>query len=171
MFYSQKKKYAQPVDEYNRSKENCRRQIILKAVGDEMNSNDATSKDYCCDVCTEDKVDPQLDVLKPGKTTAKRRKAVRVIDEEAQGELRHRLIEARSTVIAENPTLRMLGYSLVCPEVTINELCNQAKFINKEDDLSVLFGIKTVFRKKFYEIIMDVVSSLPQTKRRRLNNN
>ena len=31
MFFSQKKKYAQPVDEYNRSKENCRRQIILKA--------------------------------------------------------------------------------------------------------------------------------------------
>ena len=76
-------------------------------------------------------------------------------------------MQARDAVIAENLTLRMVGSTLVCPDVTIDELCTQAKFINKEEDLISLFGIS----KKFFDIIMDVASTikLSQKKRRRLN--
>ena len=40
----------------------------------------AHNKEGCCDVCIEDGIDLQLDILKSVKATAKRRKALRVID-------------------------------------------------------------------------------------------
>ena len=145
--------------------------ILLKGVGEANQSIGFNSEQPCCDVCTNGRIDPQLDVLQPGSATTKRRKAVWSFDDTSREELKRRLVQVRDSVIAENPTLGMVGSTLVCPDVTIDELCVQAKFISKEDDLDILFGIRTIFRNKFFNIIMDVASTLPPSPKKRRRRN
>ena len=145
--------------------------ILLKGVGENVRSGEVNSEQPCCDICTNGKIDPQLDILQPGSANSRRRKAVWTFDDTSREELKRRLVQARDSVIAENPTLRMVGSALVCPDVTIDELCVQAKFISKEDDLNILFGIRTIFRKKFFNIIMDITSTLPPSPKKRRRRN
>lgn len=145
--------------------------ILLKGVGENVRSGEVNSEQPCCDICTNGKIDPQLDILQPGSANSRRRKAVWTFDDTSREELKHGLVQARDSVIAENPTLRMVGSALVCPDVTIDELCVQAKFISKEDDLNILFEIRTIFRKKFFNIIMDITSTLPPSPKKRRRRN
>ena len=104
------------------------------------------SEQPCCDTSTEARIDPQLDLLQPGSVAGKCRMALWKFDKTSNKELKCRLVQARELVIAENPSLGMIGSALVCPDATIDQLCFQAKFIETEDNINILFGIRTIFR-------------------------
>ena len=59
--------------------------------------------------------------------------------------LKNELRMERDRYIQENPCFMMTGFSFVCPDVTIEELCSQAMYIQIPLDMS-LFGIKTELR-------------------------
>lgn len=80
--------------------------------------------------------------------------------------LKNELRMERDRYMQENPCFLMTGFSFVCPDVTINELCSQAMYIQTSSDIS-LFGIKPELRDRFFNITSSVLSKPASNKRRR----
>ena len=172
LFYSSsKKKSNKKVNEdktllkFAHDQENCRRRTLVSGMGGRIDN--LVRSERCCDLCTPSAIPckGRLDVTQAGMPSKrKRRIAVRVITDNLLGSLKQRLCLERSTYIQENPCLRMVGPSFVCPDVTIDEICKQAEYISSVDDIS-LFGIRTDLKHRFFNIITDVLSQLVPRKR------
>ena len=52
----------------------------------------------------------------------------------------------------------------MCPDVTINELCSQAEYIEMSSDM-MLFGIRSDLRDRFLCVISSVLSDVVSSKR------
>ena len=172
LFYSEKKEKAKPtvvgddvLSDFVTGAKNCRRNALICGMG----GNDVGSpSERCCDKCTPHAIAPndRHNILVIGKQSrGKKRAAVRRVDEELLMTLKNELRMERDRYIQENPCFMMTGFSFVCPDVTIEELCSQATYIQTPLDMS-LFGIKTELRDRFFNIISSVLSEPALSKRR-----
>lgn len=127
--------------------------------------------DACCDVCNSSMLpsDLTLNFSEPcsSVTQRKRRRAVRKISDAMKKTLKARLQSERDAYLKENPGFGMIGASFVCPDATIDEICNQAKFTNSVDDI-ILFGVRSVLKERFFNVILDVCDYVPCEKNSRL---
>ena len=83
--------------------------------------------------------------------------------------LKDKLIEEREKILTEMPGYSFLGVDSICPDVTIDELCKQSRYISSVNDMQ-LFGIKPEFKNRFFDILKAVVepenpSTLSRSKR------
>ena len=62
--------------------------------------------------------------------------------------LEHRLKAIRETALREHPAFRMLGVNFVCPDSTIKQLCEEAKYAKDFKDFTVL--VRMELRDKFF---------------------
>ena len=91
-------------------------------------------------------------MLEVGKVVRlKKRVAVRVVDNELIDRLKVELCLERTKYLQENPCFSMVGVTFVCPDVTIDELCSQATYVETLSDIS-LFGIKPELRVRFFNV-------------------
>lgn len=123
----------------------------------------------CCDVCTPQAVknEDRLNILERGKAIRrKKRVAVRVVNNDLSKALKEQLMAERDKYLTENPCFYSIGASFVCPDVTINELCSQAEYIESSSDIA-LFGIRSDLRDRFFNIISSVLTEKVTNKRRR----
>ena len=74
-------------------------------------------------------------------------------------------MSVREEVYEEMPSFRMVGISFFYPESTIDKLCREAKFIKTEDVLQ--FGIRSVLKDTFFNVITDSSSCAHASQRRR----
>lgn len=143
--------------------ENCRRQTLICGMG---GTNCARPMERCCDVCTPRAImsHDRLNVLEIGK--AKKRVAVRVVNEELSQSLREQLMAERDKYLEENPCFRSIGANFVCPDVTIDELCSQAEYIQTCSDIT-LFGVRSDLKDRFFNVISSVLTQMVCRKRHR----
>ena len=161
---SKKKIEDETLSNFVYSKENCRRKTLILGMG---GTGVLEPSERCCDMCTPSAVsaDDRLNVLQVGKSVRrKRRVAVRVVNEELLKNLKCRLCVERDTFMQESPCLYMVGPDFVCPDVTIDELCAQAEYIETPDDIT-LFGIRPEMKDRLFKVITDVLSQLVHRKR------
>ena len=110
--------------------ENCRRLTLVRGLG---GSDHLVGSERCCDVCTPSAISSgdRLNVLEIGQPVRHRKRvAVRYISEELVTTLKTELRVARSRYLEENPSFSMVGPEFVCPDITIDELCSQATYID-----------------------------------------
>ena len=91
---------------------------------------------------------------------------MRYISDELVTNLKTELRAARSRYLEENPSFSMVGPEFVCPDVTIDELCSQATYIDTVSDITI-FGIKPELKERFFNVISSVLSKRIICKRRR----
>ena len=150
------------LEDYVKCSENCRRRVLLSSICGSLQI-DNRLVNGCCDVCSPAvTLSSRLDVLQPIVTRQKRRRVVRSVSDE----LKENLMSVREEVYKEMPSFRMVGISFFCPESTIDKLCREAKFIKTEEDLSQ-FGIRSVLKDKFFNVITDSSSCAHASQRRR----
>ena len=146
--------------------ENCRRLTLVRGLG---GSDHLVGSERCCDVCTPSAISPsdRLNVLEIGKSVRhKKRVAVRYVSDELVSNLKTELRAARSRYLRENPSFNMVGPEFVCPDVTIDELCSQATYIDTVKDITI-FGIKPELKERFFNVISSILSKPNTWKRRR----
>ena len=68
--------------------------------------------------------------------------------------------------VEENPCFKMVGPEFVCPDVTIDELCSQATYIDSVHDITI-FGVKPELKEHFFNVISSVLSKRIPCKRQR----
>ena len=102
----------------------------------------------------------RLNVLQIGRATRKRKRiAARVVDEDLSKALKQRLMAERDKYLTENPCFYSIGASLVCPDVTIDEVCSQAEYVETSSDIT-LFGIRSDLRDRFFNVISSVLTEM-----------
>ena len=84
----------------------------------------------------------------------KRRPRVHPVSSEEQGTLEHKLIVIRDTTIGNNPVLRMILKSVVCPVSVIRELCSRSKCISSLEDIRSFAGIRPEFHLALLKAIV-----------------
>ena len=130
IFYNpEKKKVDKEVKDFCAGKENCRRDVMLRAIGSKVISDRELNS--CCDVCSEVPSNVSFELL-GGSVSQKRKRrvAVRVVDEDLEAELRARLLKEREQYLELHPSYKMIGADFVCPLDVINDLCSRARFID-----------------------------------------
>lgn len=148
--------------------QNCRRKALLDGIGGSYERRDR----LCCDLYSTGSFSTRLDILQPGEQTRKKRRhIVHTISKIKMKILRDKLIEERKKILAERPGFGFLGLDSICPDVTIDELCKQSRYISSVNDMQ-LFGIKPEFKSRFFDIVKTVVEpenppQLSRPKRRR----
>ena len=141
------------------AKENCRRKFLLEGVGGKLH----TSYDRCCDVCNTN-TRTKINFFEHATVSQrKRRRAVRRVSDDNMKLLRTRLFDERTAFLNEHPGLGMIGSTFVCSDVTIEEICAQAKFINTVD--ISLFGVRHQLKDRFFNIISDICGDISCNKR------
>lgn len=109
--------------------------------------------------------------MQPGEQpNKKRRQVVHTLSKSKMKILQDKLIEEREKILTERPGFGFLGLDSICPDVTIDELCKQSRYISSVNDMQ-LFGIKPEFKNRFFNIVKSVVepenpSQLSRPKRR-----
>ena len=66
----------------------------------------------------------------------KKRVAVRVVDGLSKTP-KEQLVAERDRYLGENPCFCSVGVSFVCPDITIDDLCSQAEYIQTSFDILV----------------------------------
>ena len=92
--------------------------------------------------------------------------AVRVVNKQLLKILKERLYVERDAFIEADRCLKMLGTDLVCPDVTVDEFCSQAEYIDAPAD-NTLYGIRTDLKDRLYNVISDVLSQFVPCNHRR----
>ena len=132
---------------------------MIKSIGGTVRV-DHTS--VCCMVCNPSAFSDgvKLSVLQIGKAPPrkKRRVAIRKLNQSTIKALRSGLKAERAKVIAEDPTLAILGEQLVCPEGVIDSICSDVKFISVVTDMDS-FCLRQELKQRFFNVIMAVVNS------------
>ena len=132
-------------------KENCRRVVLLRGLGDETRH----SSTLCCDNCGHIPV-PTLRFFRPVKATRKSKpKPIRNLSEDEVQVLRGRLLSERKAIIHSNSAFMALGGALVCPIACIDVICKRANYIKDFSDISNIPGIRTQFAEKFFSVVKD----------------
>ena len=127
LFYSrvELKKADRSIAEFVECSENCRRRILLSALGSPEEKQPA--RVLCCDSCTPGELPAKLNILPlPSVNTGNQQSVrVRTVPKRVRDELYEALVTAREQVVTTNSGLRMLGPQVVCSDRVIN-LCKKA---------------------------------------------
>ena len=136
---------------------------MLKAIG---SSEEVSIRRFCCDVCDRT-VLPSLNFesLQMDAVGAKRRHAVRTVDDDAKKNLRSALIRMCDAYLATHPEYIELGCEVVCPDCAIDVICDQARFDTEADmDIVTLQDIQAIL----FETLITVLPKVPPAKKRRI---
>ena len=137
VFYSSKQKVDAKVKEFCVSKENCRRQEMLKCVGsDEVVSR----RGFCCDSCSGlDCIRPRLRFeTRAAQVVPSERKSPRAKKKSDHSitQLKSALLLERTRFMSQHPGFRILGPQMVCPDCVIDNVCKIAHSVESEAQLS-----------------------------------
>ena len=167
LFLSSKQKCADQIKEYCVCKENCRRQIMLRALG----AIESHPQNFpCCDNCDSPKCPQSLrfEYQVAGTTyRQKRRTAVKDVDDDCKAMLKSALLKAVDAYISEHASFLMLGRSFVCPDCVINKIRSEAHLFKSIDDFNIV-GIRPELKTILYDVVCNVLSTAPVPKRRRI---
>lgn len=163
-FSSRQQKCDDQVKEFCTSKENCRRTMMLQALG-VTETHPVTLP--CCDVCDNRACPQYLNFTDTTLTNArrKRRTAVKVIDDTCKLELKAALLREVDMYIEEHPSYRMLGRDFVCPSCVIEKICSEARFFNSVDDLNIVL-LRPELKMRFFNVFCNITSNAPSPKKR-----
>lgn len=117
----------------------------------------------CCDSCDNSKCPQSLKFdsdISITRTRQKRRSAVRSVDEDWKATLKSAFSKAVDDYIESHPAFRMLGRSFVCPNCVTDRVCDEARFVRSVDDLNIV-GIRPELKDNFYNIVCNLMSSIP----------
>lgn len=145
---------------YCEGKENCRRQHLLRSLGDIERLHQDRSK--CCDNCTPRIMPYPKLALMIKKRSSKRKQTESheaVLREDDVKVLTKRLVETRDSVLKGSVGLRMLGSDVVCDSVVIGEICRKAPHICSVQDMSKISNL----RPQFYEPMFLVVNAMTES--------
>ena len=134
-----KKTNDQDLIKFLSSKENCRRNILIQALGSTENVREPPSR-MCCDVCNPRA--PMIFERTSTTTRQPRRTIVRVVTKEQQEGLKKALVDEREKITQSNDAYSMLGNELVIPTGCIVEVVRRSQFIQSETDLSAIPGLR-----------------------------
>ena len=133
------------------AKENCRRSVLLKGLGDETSH----SNPLCCDICGHLPV-PTLRFFLPIKSRRKQKpKAVRNVSEDVLKVMKERLLSERKAIICNNSAFMALGGAFVCPVASIDLICQRVNFISELSDITNIPGIRSQFAEKLFNVVKD----------------
>ena len=133
LFLGAKQKCSDQVKVYF-TKENCRRQIMFRAL------HVAESHPHslpCCDCCDSTNLRFECQVISRC-SRRKRRTAKHEVDEACKAVLKNALLKAVDDYLAEHTSFRMLERNFVCPECAIDEICREAHFLTSVEDLNIV---------------------------------
>ena len=134
------------------SKENCRRRVLLTALGSSESLASGTS---CCDVCSPSA--STSTIFHPIAVTRKpRKRAVRSVSKPLAKHLKERLLAERDAIVASDVGYRMLGKNMMLPDSCIDILCKKAKFITNRSDISTVPRLRSQFVDRICAVILDV---------------
>ena len=169
LFYSrvELKKANKSVAEFIECSENCRRRILLSALGSPEEKQPAHI--MCCDSCTSGELPAKLNIIPFSFVDTGNQQSVRVrtVPKGIRDELYEALVTAREQVVSTNSGLRMLGPEVVCSDRVIHNLCTKAGRIKSVDDLKSFKGLRADSYDLFFNIISEIVPS-PRYRRQRL---
>ena len=165
IFYNKKQKNVNAeVREFCESKENCRRQQMLKCVGSDHERVDSANVDssICCDICSGvDSIPANLKfesfTASIPKAQPQKRRRVRKLSQELAEQLKSSLLREREKYMNDHPYLRFLGPNGVCPTCYIDNLCEMAHCIQSEDD-SRLSRLNFSLKHRFFNIVQHYLS-------------
>ena len=100
-------------------------------------------------------------------TIQHKRRHVGKLSEELSDQVKSSLLTERDAFMSENPKLRFVGPSVVCPTCYIESMCEAAHRIQSEDGAHLL-KLNSVLRSKFFRIICNFISQNTSSKIRRL---
>ena len=147
-------------------KENCRRQHLLRSLGDAERLQQDRSK--CCCLCTPKTVPYPKLALMIKRVSCKRKQAEppkEVLSKDDINELTKRLLETRDSVVESSTGLKMLGSQVVCDSVVIDEICRKAPCICSVQDMSKISNLRPQFHEPMFNVVSSMTESmLPPTK-------
>ena len=144
------------------NKENCRRHALLNAIG---SSESPAASSPCCDIC-EGRVPDKLSFEVPVLATKKRRKVVRVVDEDLCSNLKRMLISTRDHFLDEHPHLKMIGPSFTCSSSIIDDICSNARFIDSIECIRS-YAIHPELCPLIFATLSEVLTDAPPPRSRR----
>ena len=134
------------------NKENCRRHTVLQALG--SGESTSVSKRLCCDVC--ESVCPYSELAFTFVSMPKKRQLkVHPICADILQSLEAQLITERDTFIANNPPLKMLPKSVICPVSVIKEVALRSKSINCIEDMRLFSCLRPEFYTPFFNAVIE----------------
>ena len=138
--------------------ENCRRRILLSALGSPGEKQPA--RVLCCDSCTPGELPAKLNILPLPSVNTGNQQSVRVhtVPKKVCDELHEALVTAREQVVTTNSGLRMLGPQVVCGDRVIHNLCKKAGRIQSVDNLKYFKGLRSDLYDLFFSVISEIVS-------------
>lgn len=140
------------------SKENCRRRILLDALGS-VEDVPHGSLEKCCDVCS-----PRTS-LSNGifrRISAKRQPkphVVRIVTKAQQEGLKKALELERDRITGSDLGYRSLGKELVVPSGCIAEICKRAQYIQSHDDMLSVLGLRRELSDRIYNTFVSFFST------------
>ena len=106
------------IQEFIECSENCRRAVLLNALGSKEKQPDRIP---CCNGCQCQELPPELDIVHQIDSTSRRRS--RPLPKRVRVALHEALLVARQQVVDMSPGLQMLGPEVVCSSRVISDLC------------------------------------------------
>ena len=141
------------------SKENCRRRILLEALGsaEELSRN---SVGMCCDVCSPNIRTSAVNVFRRVAVTRQpRRLLVRTVTRQQQERLKKALEMERENIMGSSVGYCMLGKELVLPTRCILEICKRAQYIQSQADISLVPGLRRELVSCIYDAFVSFFST------------
>lgn len=141
--------------EFITSKENCRRRILIKALGS-VEDLPHISLENCCDVCS-----PRTSGIFRRISVKRRPKphVVRIVTGAQQEGLKKALELERDRIIGSDLGYRSLGKELVLPSGCISEICKRAQYIQSHDDILSVFGLRRELSDRLYNTFISFFSN------------
>ena len=126
--------------EYCEGKENCRRKVLLAALG---STQEISQHGVCCDTCPSGELPRELSFVTPLRQERQRRaRPVRVVSVKVLDSLKKRLLEERAVITSSSLGYRTLGQEVILPTKCIEQICKKARHIQSINDIR-LPGIRT----------------------------
>ena len=164
LFFSpRQQKCDSAVREYCTSKENCRRVLILQALG--VTERHPSSLP-CCDACDNTLCPPALKFATNTSMRRKRRTAVRDINDDLKIELKAALMREVDLYLENHHSYRMVGREFVCPECAIDKLCSETRFISSVEDMDIV-QLRPELRSRFFDVMCNFFTNIPSQKKKR----
>ena len=135
-------------------KENCRRNLLLKALGSDEHTE---PQSRCCDVCTPSTPRDADNILQTTSVKRQpRKRVVRHVSSQQFDDLKKALEIERENIILTDMGLRMLGKEIVLSTECIVDICKASKYIESETDLMSVSGLRKGLVKKVYDVLVSV---------------
>ena len=128
------------------SKENCRRELLLRALG---STEHLQLQSRCCDVCTPFTSTDGIDIL---QCFTKRRPQQRVFCQV------NSIKKYPKLLVSSNLGFKMFGKEMVLSSDCIVEICKISKYVCSEDDLKHVYGLRKSLTNRVYGVIVSYFS-------------